>query len=122
LRRLQDKSADPVAMLISLCKPISSFVEGYKKTLGEVLLSSDTYNVDKEFVHLERLKQYFPTDTLSACDAMLKDIDESKRINRKVHENPEIGNNMQSLVISRRFWPEEEWEDSDFELQQDYKR
>lgn len=74
--------------------------------------------MDKEIRNLELLKLRFGDSNLFACEAMLKDIGESKRINANILEQfkqKEItqieslenisSNNLKCLILSEQFWP-----------------
>lgn len=100
-------------MLISVCDPIQRFVERYSDKLGEALLQLEDYDTDKEVQRLELLKKNFPSDTFSKCDVMLKDVDNSKRLDRQIHENPEIDSTFHTVLLSKCYWPDMEGEDED---------
>lgn len=106
LRKLQYKSRDPVAMLISMCKPLQHFVKRYGDRLGEALLKIKNYDTDAEVQRLELLKKNFPADTFSRCDVMLRDIDNSKRLDKSIHEDPEIKDSFHTIMLSRCYWPD----------------
>lgn len=114
LRRLQQKSRDPVAMLISMCKSLNDFIKGYSNKLGEVLLLAKNYDTDTEVQKLELLKRNFPADTFLRCDIMLRDVDMSKRLDKSIHENKDISGSFHAIMLSRCYWPGGE-EDSDME-------
>lgn len=74
--------------------------------------------MDKEIRNLELLKLRFGDSNLFACEAMLKDISESKRINANILEQfkqKEItqieslenisSSNLKCLILSEQFWP-----------------
>ena len=74
--------------------------------------------MDKEIRNLELLKLRFGDSNLFACEAMLKDIGESKRINANVLEQLRqtgvtrieslraIGAaNLKCFILSEQFWP-----------------
>lgn len=48
VERLQKKSNDPVAMLISLCGSRTKFAEKYKEAMAKSLLLSQDYDTDQE--------------------------------------------------------------------------
>ena len=62
------------------------FVNEYKTLLADRLLSNYSYNMEKEIRNLELLKLRFGDSNLFSCEAMLKDISESKRINTNILE------------------------------------
>jgi hypothetical protein len=105
LRRLQEKSKDPVAMLISMCSTLKHFIKGYSDKLGEVLLTTKNYDTDAEVRRLELLKRNFPPDAFIRCDIMLKDVDDSRRLDKSAHENKGINPSFHALILSRKYWP-----------------
>ncbi|KAG2195281.1 hypothetical protein INT47_005056 [Mucor saturninus] len=113
LRKLQEKSRDPVAMIISMCNPIQKFIERYGDILAEALLQLTDYDTDKEVQRLELLKKNFPADAFTKCDVMLRDVDSSKRLDRQIHENPEIDSTFHTVLLSRLYWPDADDEDND---------
>lgn len=125
LRRLHEKSRDPVAMLISMCDSPKDFIKGYSDKLGEVLLSTKEYDTDQEVRRLELLKRNFPSDTFIRCDIMLRDLDDSRRLDKMIHENRGIGKSFHAIILSRCYWPgggddddidDEEEDDSNVQL------
>ncbi|KAG1465059.1 hypothetical protein G6F46_002383 [Rhizopus delemar] len=105
LRRLQTKSTDITAMLISMCNPVKDFVTTYSNQLGKMLLSTKNYDTDAEILRLETLKLNFPPNTFIRCDIMLKDVADSKRIDKAVHESKNIDHSFHSIILSRKYWP-----------------
>ena len=93
-------------MLVNIYGSKELFVSEYRSVLSEKLLSlpiQDVYNVDKEVRFkcagtcgvvsellqvrsLEYLKGRFGEESLEGCSFMLADIADSKRINRKIHD------------------------------------
>ncbi|KAF7727756.1 hypothetical protein EC973_007215 [Apophysomyces ossiformis] len=114
LKRWQRKSSDTVAMLISICGPIEIFVKGYEEKLREALCSSADYDTDEEIMKLEVLKQHFPKNTMIRCDVMVADINESRRLDRQIHQTVRgIPSEFHVAVLSRFYWknPEDENEE-----------
>lgn len=104
------------------------FVNEYKTLLSDRLLSNYAQStttttttgyssMEKEIRNLELLKLRFGEASLFACEAMLKDIGESRRINANILEQlakkevRQIGTfevssqSLKALVISEQFWP-----------------
>lgn len=79
--------------------------------------SSSNTKIETEIRNLELLKLRFGESSLFSCEAMLKDIAESRRINtnileqfvkKEVHNLGDFDVNSQSLkllVLSEQFWP-----------------
>ncbi|KAI9312941.1 hypothetical protein BX666DRAFT_2030826 [Dichotomocladium elegans] len=112
--RIERMSADMIAILISMCGSTTDFVEAYQERLARELLSTVDYNTDEEVVRLELLKRRFPENTLVACDVMIKDIAESKRLDRQLHiADPNAPDQFHSIIMSRHYWPERDTTDDD---------
>lgn len=106
-----------ISMLVNIYGSKDMFVNEYKSLLGDRLLSSYSFNMEKEIRNLELLKLKFGEQNLFACEAMLKDISESKRINANILEQLKQtgvsnisdlvvnGNNLKCLILSEQFWP-----------------
>ncbi|KAI8368346.1 chitin synthase-domain-containing protein [Choanephora cucurbitarum] len=105
LRRLQRKSKDPIAMLISLCRSLKDFIKGYSDQLGQVLLETKGYAIDEEVRRLEILKQNFPVDAFHRCDVMLRDMSESRRLDKAIHQNSTLDPSFHAIIMSRKYWP-----------------
>ncbi|KAI8087471.1 hypothetical protein BDF21DRAFT_414476 [Thamnidium elegans] len=105
LRRLQQKSRDSVAMLISMCNSLEDFIKGYSNKLGEVLLLTKNYDTDAEVRKLELLKRHFPAHTFLRCDIMLRDLDISRRLDKSIHENKDVSESLHAIIMSGFYWP-----------------
>lgn len=101
------------------------FVNEYKTLLADRLLTnyatvssaSSNSKIETEIRNLELLKLRFGEGSLFSCEAMLKDITESRRININILEQlskkeiKTIGgfevnsHSLKSLVLSEQFWP-----------------
>lgn len=109
--------ANIISMLVNIYGSKDMFVNEYKSLLGDRLLSSYSFNMEKEIRNLELLKLKFGEQNLFACEAMLKDISESKRINanileqlkqsgvNKISDLVANSNNLKCLILSEQFWP-----------------
>jgi anaphase-promoting complex subunit 2 len=111
----RNESNDAVAHLFSLYDK-EQFISSLKNILGEHLLrTADETDLDKEIQLLEMFKVRFGDEKLQACEVMLQDIANSRRLNRKIHDMPEFRQGMlddgqdmdlTTQVISAYFWPE----------------
>jgi anaphase-promoting complex subunit 2 len=55
---------------------------------------------------LELLKVRFGEQSLQNCDIMLKDLKDSKRLNKLIHDkNSDIPEYMRATIVSHLFWP-----------------
>ncbi|XP_055530538.1 anaphase-promoting complex subunit 2 [Wyeomyia smithii] len=104
------RPSDIISMVVDIYGSKELFVNEYRNLLAERLLSQLDSNPDKELRNLELLKLRFGETLLHSCEVMLKDIDDSKRINSHilseesgfVQERPfEIS----ALIVSSQFWP-----------------
>lgn len=92
-------------MLISMCNTLKHFINGYSDKLGEVLLKTKDYDTDAEVRRLELLKRNFPPDAFIRCDIMLRDVDDSRRLDKSIHENKVISPSLHAIILSRQYWP-----------------
>ncbi|KAI8339492.1 hypothetical protein BC941DRAFT_420635 [Chlamydoabsidia padenii] len=108
VERLQKKSNDLFAMLISLSGSKTKFVEKYKEVMSKSLMLAQDYNADQEVITLELVKQHFTENIMSGCDVMIKDMSNARRVNRKIHERlPNLDERFYATVISKLYWPEQ---------------
>jgi anaphase-promoting complex subunit 2 len=111
----RNESNDAVAHLFSLYDK-EQFIASLKNILGEHLLrTADDVHLEKETQLLEIFKARFGDEKLQACEVMLQDIANSRRLNKKIHSMPEFRQgletegrsvNLNTQVISSYFWPE----------------
>jgi anaphase-promoting complex subunit 2 len=122
----ENSKPDIISMLVNIYGSKDMFVNEYKTLLGDRLLSSYTYNMEKEIRYLELLKLRFGDSNLFCCEAMLRDISESKRINTNVleqlHHKGKLDKTQLSLkciILSEQFWPK--LKDENIELPNELK-
>ena len=77
----RDGQFDILGMLISIYGSKEPFVKEYRCLLANKLIKNLTYDTAKDLAILERLKLRFGEASMQHCDIMLKDVDESKRLN-----------------------------------------
>ncbi|KAJ8109468.1 hypothetical protein ONZ43_g6127 [Nemania bipapillata] len=113
------KSEDVIGTLISALGSPEVFIKEFQNIIGERLLSEQT-SFDQEIGVLDLLKKRFGESSLQACDVMIKDIQDSRRldsvINRGVLNHPaQVSRvwNIQAKILSRLYWPEVGEEDFD---------
>ena len=106
-----------ISMLVNIYGSKDMFVNEYKTLLGDRLLSNYSFNMEKEIRNLELLKLRFGDSNLFSCEAMLKDISESKRINSNILEQLKqkgiskiesfevAPTSLKCLILSEQFWP-----------------
>lgn len=75
--------------------------------LGDKLLQNLDYNTDQDVQTLELLKLRFGEDNLQQCEIMVRDIEDSKRINANVRSSLEetVKIVVDATVVSSQFWP-----------------
>ncbi|TGJ80986.1 hypothetical protein E0Z10_g7772 [Xylaria hypoxylon] len=113
------KSEDVIGTLISALGSPEVFIKEFQNIIGERLLSEQV-SFDQEVGVLDLLKKRFGESSLQACDVMIKDIQDSRRldgvIQRGVPNQPDESQirNIHAKILSRLYWPEVGEED--FEL------
>ncbi|KAL3822906.1 hypothetical protein ACHAXA_010689 [Cyclostephanos tholiformis] len=106
------RSGDILAMLVGIYGSKDLFVNEYRNMLADKLLDNLEFNTDKDVHNLELLKLRFGESTLRQCEVMVKDIDDSKRIQTNIHSTLEskAGDNngipvVDAAIVSHIFWP-----------------
>ncbi|CAM9944091.1 unnamed protein product, partial [Sphacelaria rigidula] len=54
--------------------------------LADKLVNNLTYDTDRDVQNLELLKLRFGESSMHQCEIMVRDLEESKRVNANVHE------------------------------------
>lgn len=110
----KSKSVDVIDSLVSLFDSKETFVKEMQTLLAERLIQKRE-NYDQEITVLELLKVRFGDSALQACEVMLKDISDSRRLDLAVrHDKTLAGSHKQirdvgklhAKILSRFFWPE----------------
>jgi anaphase-promoting complex subunit 2 len=98
---------DVISYLLTLYDR-EDFITELKNILGEHLLKNEGSEFDKERRLLELFKLRLGDDKLQPCEVMLKDVEESKRINTLIRKNavppPELPT-VSTQILSSFFWP-----------------
>lgn len=122
----ENSKPDIISMLVNIYGSKDMFVNEYKTLLADRLLSSYTYNMEKEIRYLELLKLRFGDSNLFCCEAMLRDISESKRINSNIleqlHQKGKLDKTqlmLKCIILSEQFWPK--LKDENIELPNEIK-
>mmetsp|Transcript_18602 Transcript_18602/g.40472 ORF Transcript_18602/g.40472 Transcript_18602/m.40472 type:complete len:751 (+) Transcript_18602:158-2410(+) len=79
-------TGDILSMLVGIYGSKELFVNEYRIMLADKLLANLDFDTDKEVHNLELLKLRFGEMSMRQCEIMIKDIDDSKRINTNIHE------------------------------------
>ncbi|KAG7391471.1 Anaphase-promoting complex subunit 2 [Phytophthora boehmeriae] len=126
-------SDDILRILVNIYGSRELFVNEYRMMLADKLLQNLDYDTDRDVQTLELLKLRFGEDSLQQCEIMVRDIEDSKRLNinaRSVLETPaekaaaaamarageekekysdRLGISQTSIVdatiVSQQFWP-----------------
>jgi anaphase-promoting complex subunit 2 len=114
------RSEDVIGTLISALGSPEVFIKEFQNIIGERLLSEQV-SFDQEVGVLDLLKKRFGESSLQACDVMIKDIQDSRRLDGTIHRGalnqaekvPRVWN-IHAKILSRLYWPEVGEED--FEL------
>lgn len=105
------RSGDILAMLVGIYGSKDLFVNEYRIMLADKLLSNLEYDTDKEVHNLELLKLRFGEASLRQCEVMIKDVDDSKRIQTNIRstlESRPMNNEppaVDAAIVSHIFWP-----------------
>ncbi|KAK8138711.1 anaphase-promoting complex subunit ApcB [Apiospora sp. TS-2023a] len=106
------KSEDVIGTLIGALGSPEVFIKEFQNIIGERLLS-DQVGFEQEVVVLDLLKKRFGESSLQACDVMIKDIQDSKRldgvINRSAVNHPDKAKHdwtIHTKILSRLYWPD----------------
>ncbi|KAL9628554.1 MAG: hypothetical protein Q9164_007227, partial [Protoblastenia rupestris] len=113
----KSKNSDVIGSLISLFESKDVFVKEFQNIFGERLLKKE-HELDREIRVLELLKLRFGEAALQACEVMLRDMEDSRRIESSIHKDqelhshgdntagsPEMAPNFRARILSHLFWP-----------------
>jgi anaphase-promoting complex subunit 2 len=115
------RGLDVLALLVSIYGSTDLFVFEYRSLLADKLLSNHLYETDQELATLELLKMRFGEEPLHSCEVMLRDVEESKRVNNAISSSLKKNNHplpadnrdgivMEALAVdcvmmSDNYWP-----------------
>ncbi len=107
------RSSDILGMLIHIYGSKELFVNEYRLMLADKLLTSLDFDAEREVRNLELLKLRFGESSLLQCEIMIKDIEDSKRINANIKktlrgrgpENNSMVEDLDVTIVSKQFWP-----------------
>ncbi|BGP23807.1 anaphase-promoting complex subunit 2 [Rhodotorula toruloides] len=100
----KSKGADVIQLLVSIYDTKDVFVKELQVLLAQRLLAIQDYAFEREVKNLTTLKARFGEQALQGCDVMLKDLQDSQRMDQRVHEQiPDVP--LHATVVSRLFWP-----------------
>ncbi|ORY66446.1 Cullin family protein [Pseudomassariella vexata] len=106
------KSEDVIGTLISALGSPEVFIKEFQNIIGERLLSEQA-GFEQEVGVLGLLKKRFGEASLQSCDVMIKDIQDSRRLDGVIHRgalnHPDKVKRdwtIHTRILSRLFWPE----------------
>eukprot|EP00466_Bigelowiella_natans_P008055 jgi/Bigna1/73813/fgenesh1_pg.26_\ len=76
--------SDILQMLMTIYGSNALFIKEYRLLLADLLVNKIDYDTDKQVQQLELLKIRFGENAMHACDVMLRDLANSKRINSHI--------------------------------------
>ncbi|KAI9781179.1 MAG: hypothetical protein M1839_006287 [Geoglossum umbratile] len=120
----KSKASDVIGSLISLYDSRDVFVKEFQNIMGDRLLKKD-FDFDKQIRVLELLKIRFGESALQACEVMLRDVLDSKRVDAVIRADQNLHLNklhlskpathlspqtphapeLHAKILSRLFWP-----------------
>ncbi|CZR50548.1 related to component of the anaphase promoting complex [Phialocephala subalpina] len=123
----RSKNADIIGTLIGVLGSQEVFIKEFQNIMGENLLKHDG-SFEKEIKVLELLKVRFGEAPLQACEVMLKDIQDSGRVNSVIRKKQNLDSHgsendaqilgagsiadsqskpsLHAKILSRLFWPQ----------------
>lgn len=103
----QKRTSDIISMLVSVYGSKELFINEYRTLLADRLLSQFSCDTEKEIRYLELLKLRFGDLHLHNCEVVLKDVQNSKRINQHIKQDSDYVENipLSSMIVSAQFWP-----------------
>jgi anaphase-promoting complex subunit 2 len=112
----KNESSDAISHLFSLYDR-EQFVTVLQDILGDHLLKyTDDLHLERETHLLELFKARFGEERLQACEVMLRDVTNSRRMNKKIRGIPEYaqgaaapevgGTELNAQILSSFFWPD----------------
>jgi anaphase-promoting complex subunit 2 len=93
-------AVDVIALLIQMLGNKENLMNEYRSVLATKLLSKGDFDVDFEIRVHELLKLRFGEKSLHACDVMLKDVADSKRLSSALLAKSKVS----GLIVSHTFW------------------
>lgn len=101
------RTSDIISMLVSVYGSKELFINEYRTLLADRLLSQFSCDMEKEIRYLELLKLRFGDSQLHYCEVVLKDVQDSKRINQHIKQDSSYVENasLSAMIVSAQFWP-----------------
>ncbi|GAA5823647.1 hypothetical protein JCM11251_000710 [Rhodosporidiobolus azoricus] len=100
----KSRGADILQLLVSIYDTKDVFVKELQVLLAQRLLAIKDYNLEAEIKNLNTLKLRFGDQALQGCDVMIKDLEDSRKLDEAVHAKiPDVS--LHATIVSRLFWP-----------------
>jgi anaphase-promoting complex subunit 2 len=96
----QQGGLDVLALLISIYGSTDLFVKDYRAVLADKLAANLSYRADHEVATLELLKIRFGEAALHSCEVMLKDLEDSRRLNTAITQAMQNKNSNNAAAAS----------------------
>ncbi|KAJ0401858.1 hypothetical protein P43SY_007792 [Pythium insidiosum] len=104
-------SDDILRILVNIYGSRELFVNEYRLMLADKLLQNTAYDTDRDVQTLELLKLRFGEESLQQAEIMVRDIDDSKRVNQNVRSTLQTPFAVDATIVSQHFWPPLQSED-----------
>jgi anaphase-promoting complex subunit 2 len=110
----KSRISDIISTLVNIFGSPEKFIEQYKKMLTERSISDPNFSIENEIKNIELLKIKFGETLLQGCDVIIKDINESIKINNSIksiklshdQKTSELDPfELNCLIINKNFWP-----------------
>ncbi|KAI9916179.1 hypothetical protein PsorP6_016891 [Peronosclerospora sorghi] len=122
------RSDDILRILVNIYGSRELFVNEYRMMLADKLLQNLDFDTDRDVQTLELLKLRFGDENLHQCEIMVRDIEDSKRLNLNVQSSMEnaarsasqavdesdasrFSSCVDATIVSEQFWPPLQGED-----------
>ncbi|GLE05047.1 hypothetical protein PINS_up014031 [Pythium insidiosum] len=105
------RTSDVLFVQVNIYGSRELFVNEYRLMLADKLLQNLTYDTDRDVQTLELLKLRFGEESLLQSEIMVRDIDDSKRVNQNVRSSLQTPFVVDATIVSQHFWPPLQSED-----------
>ncbi|GAA5975169.1 hypothetical protein JCM11641_004375 [Rhodosporidiobolus odoratus] len=100
----KSRGADIIQLLVSIYDTKDVFVKELQVLLAQRLLAIKDYGLEEEVNTISTLKLRFGDQALQGCDVMIKDLQDSHKLDQAVHAQlPDVP--LHATIVSRLFWP-----------------
>jgi anaphase-promoting complex subunit 2 len=103
--RMKYQESDTLSVLVGLYGSQEAFLSEYQHLLAEKLLGAREFNLEEETKNVELLKLRFGEFSLQTCKVILRDIKDSRRIDKQVYSMAPKLEVLSVLSVSKGYWP-----------------